>query len=79
MHSHALATGKALCRLIDSPPENLAVEISAFAELARVRLHLDNSALTAAVMFAQPLVDNVETRVEVCVYCRTVARGQIYG
>ena len=57
MRNHALATGKALCRLIDNPPDGLAQEISEYAEMARVKLHLDNSAVTAAVMFAQPLVE----------------------
>lgn len=64
MHNLSRASGCAICRLLQSEMngssecdyEELEKEIAAFAEMARKNLCLDNSSLTAAVMFAQPLV-----------------------
>jgi len=61
MLNHTMATGVAISRLLDdvdvAEGGDFAQEIAEYAELARVRLHLDNSAVTAAMMFAQPLVE----------------------
>jgi len=62
MLNHTMATGVAISRLLDDVDvagqnEYVAQEIAEYAELARVRLHLDNAAVTAAMMFAQPLVE----------------------
>jgi len=56
MHSHAMATGLAVARLLENPDPGLVVEAAEFAELARVKLALDNAAITSSMMFAQPLI-----------------------
>jgi len=61
MLNHAAATGVAIERIL-SRNESVetpvtAAEISEYVELARVRLQLDNAAVTAAMMFAQPLLE----------------------
>ncbi|KAL1527462.1 hypothetical protein AB1Y20_016127 [Prymnesium parvum] len=56
IHTYSLATGVAIARLLEEPSATVADEAAAFAEHARVSLALDNAAMTAAIMFAQPLV-----------------------
>jgi hypothetical protein len=56
MHNYAKATGVAIARLLEDDRPEVVQEISEYAEEARIRLALDNSAVTAAMMFAQPLV-----------------------
>ena len=56
MHNYSKATGVAIARLLEDNRQEIVQEISEYAEEARVRLALDNSAVTAAMMFAQPLV-----------------------
>lgn len=61
MHNLSKATAKAIGRRLEAigviVSEAILLEISAFAERARVGLCLDNASVTAAVMFAQPLLD----------------------
>ena len=56
MHTHSMATGLAIARLVNDAPEGLAQEAAEYVERARVKLALDNSAIVAALMFAQPLI-----------------------
>lgn len=56
MHTHSMASGLAIARLVEDAPADLAQEAAAYVERARVKLALDNSALVAALMFAQPLI-----------------------
>jgi len=57
MHSHSIASGLAIARLVDNPDDpHLAQEAADFVEHARTRLALDNSAVTCAMMFSQPLI-----------------------
>jgi len=56
MHSHSVATGLAIARLLGQPPEGLAQEAAEFVEHARVNLALDNVSVTSAMMFAQSLI-----------------------
>ena len=60
MLNHARATGVAIDRLMMHQNEQVPAdvqEIADYVELARVRLQLDNAAITAAMMFMQPLMD----------------------
>ena len=58
MHSLSLGTGVAINRLLEPYMQSadLAMEIAAFAELARHRLGLDNAACVAAMLFTEPLI-----------------------
>ena len=56
MHSTSIATAIAIARLVDNAPPGLVGEAAAYVERARMRLALDNAALSAAMMFAQPLI-----------------------
>jgi len=60
MLNHARATGVAIDRVMKRLDEAVPAdvqEIADYVELARVRLQLDNAAITAAMMFVQPLID----------------------
>jgi len=58
MHTHSLASGLAIARLLDDEDDNegLAQEAAEYVEHARVKLALDNAAITTGMMFAQPLI-----------------------
>ena len=56
MHTYSMASGLAIARLVEDAPADLVQEAAAYVERARVNLALDNSALVAALMFAQPLI-----------------------
>lgn len=55
-YCYSIATGVAIARLLSDASPSVVHEAAEFAELARVRLALDNAAMSAAVMFAQPLI-----------------------
>ena len=57
MCNHAKATGVAIARLLEDNRPEFIQEVAEYAEEARVRLALDNSAVTTAMMFAQPLLE----------------------
>ena len=56
MHPYSFASGVAIARLLADDVPGLEEEAVEYVERARVTLALDNSALAAAMMFAQPLL-----------------------
>jgi len=62
MHIMSRATGMAVAHRLEdigvAITDDLADEVAEFAERARTTLSLDNSALTAAMMFAQPFLES---------------------
>ncbi|KAL1496828.1 hypothetical protein AB1Y20_014414 [Prymnesium parvum] len=56
MHSLSVATGVAIARLLDRPNAETTGAVTALVERARLGLVMGPSELTAAMMFAQPLV-----------------------
>ena len=56
MHTFSMASAIAIARLMDNPPPELIDEAAVYVELARVHLALDVACLTAAMVFAQPLI-----------------------
>lgn len=55
-HTLSVATAHAIHRMLDDPEPDVVVEACAFAQQARERLCLNNTNMTATMMFAQPLV-----------------------
>jgi len=56
MHSLSIASGVAIARLLDRPTSAMIGTVAALVERARLGLVMGPSELTAAMMFAQPLV-----------------------
>ena len=61
MHTFSMASAIAIARLMDDPPPDLIMEAAQYVELARVHLALDVACLTAAMVFAQPLIKKWQT------------------
>ncbi|KAL1514812.1 hypothetical protein AB1Y20_003897 [Prymnesium parvum] len=55
-HSLSIASGVAISRLLERPISELAIRVAILVERARVGLVMGPSEMTAAMMFAQPLI-----------------------
>jgi hypothetical protein len=59
MRSASWATGQGIARLLGQPGEAIVQEMAEFAERCRVGLHLDISSMAAAMLFLQPIIQNL--------------------